>query len=102
MTSQKQSPIANEILQGNLVKLMFKLSIPSIMGILILSLNTFIDALFAGRFIGETALAGISLAMPLINIVNGFASLIGVGSASVLFILTILEFKYLDKLKLET
>jgi putative MATE family efflux protein len=84
MTSQKQSQITNEILQGNLVKLMFKLSIPSTLGILMLSLNTFIDALFAGRFIGETAFAGISLSLPLTGIVNGFALLIGVGSASVL------------------
>ncbi len=84
MTLQKQSQITNEILDGNLVKLMFKLSIPSTLGILMLSLNTFIDALFAGRFIGETALAGISLAMPLIGIINGFAFCIGVGSASVL------------------
>ncbi|MBW4569103.1 MAG: polysaccharide biosynthesis C-terminal domain-containing protein [Tolypothrix carrinoi HA7290-LM1] len=84
MTLQKQSEITNEILQGNLIKLMFKLSIPSTLGILMLSLNGFIDALFAGRFIGETALAGISLALPLISIVNGFGLLIGVGSASVL------------------
>ncbi|MGF1938046.1 MAG: MATE family efflux transporter [Nostoc sp. ChiQUE02] len=84
MTSQKQSQITNEILQGNLVKLMFKLSIPSTLGILMLSLNTFIDALFAGRFIGEAALAGISLALPFTSIINGFALLVGVGSASVL------------------
>ncbi|MBW4673815.1 MAG: MATE family efflux transporter [Desmonostoc geniculatum HA4340-LM1] len=84
MISQKQSQITNEILEGNLIKLMFKLSIPSTLGILMLSLNTFIDALFAGRFIGENALAGISLAMPLVGIINGFALCIGVGSASVL------------------
>ncbi|MUG96479.1 MATE family efflux transporter [Scytonema sp. UIC 10036] len=84
MTSPKQSQITNEILQGNLIKLMFKLSIPSILGVLMLSLNSFIDALFAGRFIGENALAGISIAMPLTSLVNGFAGLIGVGSASVL------------------
>ncbi|MFN6517011.1 MAG: MATE family efflux transporter [Nostoc sp. CreGUA01] len=84
MISQKQSQITNEILQGNLTKLMFKLSIPSIIGVLMLSLNTFFDALFAGRFIGETALAGISIALPLTSVVNGFAGLIGVGSASVL------------------
>jgi putative MATE family efflux protein len=84
MTLQKQSQVTNEILQGNLVKLMFKLSIPSILGILMLSLNTFFDALFAGQFIGTNALAGISLALPLTGIVDGFALLIGVGSASVL------------------
>ncbi|MFB2772386.1 MATE family efflux transporter [Pelatocladus sp. BLCC-F211] len=84
MSSEKQYQITNEILDGNLIKLMFKLSIPSTLGVLMLSLNTFIDALFAGRFIGENALAGISLALPLTGIINGFALFIGVGSASVL------------------
>ncbi|RAM48434.1 MAG: MATE family efflux transporter, partial [Hapalosiphonaceae cyanobacterium JJU2] len=84
MTDYQQNKITNEILQGNLVKLMFKLSIPSTLGVLMLSLNTFIDALFAGRFLGENALAGISLALPLTSIINGFALSIGVGSASVL------------------
>ena len=84
MTSQKQSQITDEILQGNLIKLMFKLSIPSILGVLMFSLNSFIDALFAGRFISETALAGISLTGPFTNIVGGFGALIGIGSASVL------------------
>ncbi len=84
MTPQQQSQITNEILQGNLVKLMFKLSIPSTLGILMFSLNNFLDALFAGQFIGETALAGITLALPLTSIAEGFSLLVGVGSGSVL------------------
>ena len=84
MSSQKQSQIADEILQGNLIKLMFKLSIPSILTVLMSSLNSFIDVLFAGRFINETALAGISLAGSFTSIVGGFGALIGIGSASVL------------------
>ena len=84
MISQKPSQIKDLILHGNLIKLMFKLSIPSILGALLLTLNTFIDALFAGRFIGETALAGISLALPFVFIVQGFADFVGTGSASIL------------------
>ena len=84
MTSQKQSQITDEILQGNLIKLMFKLSIPSILGVLMFNLNSFIDALFAGRFINETAFAGISLAGSFTSIVGGIAALVGIGSASVL------------------
>lgn len=84
MTSQKQSQLTNEILQGNLVKLMFKLSIPGILGMLLLGLNNFTDILFAGQLIGKTAVAGISLALPLTNILTGFALLVGIGSASVL------------------
>ncbi|GAA6620725.1 MATE family efflux transporter [Scytonema sp. NUACC26] len=84
MTFQKQSQLTNEILQGNLIKLMFKLSTPGILGTLLLSSSTFIDALFAGQLIGETAVAGISLTSPLTSIINGSAYLVGVGSASVL------------------
>ncbi|RCJ40882.1 MATE family efflux transporter [Nostoc minutum NIES-26] len=84
MTSQKQSQITNEILQGNLIKLMFKLSIPGILGMLFIGLNTFIDALFAGHFLGETALAAISLSIPLTSIAIVCAVAIGVGCASVL------------------
>lgn len=84
MTAQKQSQVTNEILQGNLLQLMFKLSIPGIFGMFIVGLNSFTDILFAGQFIGETAVAGISLASPLLSIIGAFASLIGVGSASVL------------------
>ncbi|MDZ8084269.1 MAG: MATE family efflux transporter [Nostoc sp. DedQUE12b] len=84
MILQKQSQIRNEILQGNLLKLMFKLSAPGILVTLLSNINAFIDALFAGQFMGETAIAGISLALPLTEIIDGFAFLVGTGSASVL------------------
>ncbi len=84
MTPQQESQVTNEILQGNLLKLTFKLSIPCTLGILMFSLNNFLDAFFAGQFIGETALAGIALALPLTGIAEGFSLLIGVGSGSVL------------------
>lgn len=84
MILQNQSQVRNEILQANLLKLMFKLSAPGIIVMLLINMNAFIDALFAGQFIGETAIAGISLALPLTAIVDGFAYLVGTGSASVL------------------
>lgn len=84
MTKDLQPNITNEILNGNLIKLMFKLSIPGILGMLLIGLNTFVDALCAGQLIGETAFAAISLAIPLTSIVIGCAMSIGVGSASVL------------------
>jgi Na+-driven multidrug efflux pump len=51
---------------------------------LLIGLNTFLDALFAGQFISETALAAISLALPLTSILVGCAYCVGVGCASVL------------------
>ncbi|MCW6050913.1 MATE family efflux transporter [Lyngbya sp. CCAP 1446/10] len=84
MTSQQQTKVTDEIQQGNLIQLMLKLSVPGILGMLLIGLNTFLDALFAGRLIGESALAAISLALPLTTIVIGCALSVGVGSASVL------------------
>lgn len=84
MTSQTKTKVTEEILQGNLIPLMLKLSIPGILGMFLISLNTFIDALFAGRLLGENALAAISIALPLTIIVVGCALLVGIGSASVL------------------
>ncbi|MEC4880321.1 MAG: MATE family efflux transporter [Scytonema sp. PMC 1070.18] len=84
MIKEQKINITNEILNGNLIKLMFKLSIPSVLGMLLIGLTTFVDALCAGQLIGETALAAISLAMPLTSIAIGVAMSVGVGSASVL------------------
>ncbi len=84
MTTQQQSKITHEILNGNLIQLMLKLTIPGILGMLLIGMNTFLDALFAGQLIGETALAAISLALPLTSIVIGCAHLVGLGCASVL------------------
>ncbi|NJM21569.1 MAG: MATE family efflux transporter [Richelia sp. SM1_7_0] len=84
MSTAQQSRITNEILNGNLVAIMFKLSIPGIIGMLLVGLNSFVDALFAGQLIGQNAFAGISLALPLTSIVTGCAVSVGVGSASVM------------------
>ncbi|MHC5729961.1 MAG: MATE family efflux transporter, partial [Nostoc sp.] len=84
MTSQKQSQMTNEILQGNLIKLMFKLVIPGMLGMLVTGLNSFINAFFAGQYIGTTAVAAISISAPLTFIIGGSAEIIGVGSASLL------------------
>lgn len=83
MTTQQESKIVREILKGNLIHLMFKLTIPGILGMLLIGMNTFLDALFAGQLIGETALAAISLALPLTSILIGCAHLVGIGCASV-------------------
>ena len=84
MSTAQQSRITNEILNGNLIAIMFKLSIPATIGMVLVGLNSFLDALFAGQLIGQNAFAGISLALPLTSIVTGCAVSVGVGSASVM------------------
>ena len=73
-----------ELISGSIVKLMFKLGIPGIIGMLVISLYSFVDAAFVGRYVGEKALGAISVAYAFTLINNGIAVLIGIGSASVL------------------
>lgn len=63
---------------------MYTMSIPAIIGMSINGVNAFVDALFVGQFIGQNALAAISLAFPLTMITNGFAAMVGIGTSSLL------------------
>ncbi|MFF2910910.1 MATE family efflux transporter [Paenibacillus sp. NPDC057934] len=74
------------ILNENLWKMMFQLSWPAIIAMVLYGLNAVIAAVFVGRYVGETALAGVSVAYPLTQISLGLGSLIGVGAGAVLSI----------------
>lgn len=74
----------NELLQESIIKLLFKLSLPAIFGMLVIGLYSFVDAIFVGQWVGENALGAISIAYPFTLINNGIAVLVGIGSASVL------------------
>ncbi len=74
------------ILNDNMWKVTFSLSWPAIIAMVLYGLNTIFDALFVGRYVGELALAGVSLAYPLTQITLGLGSLVGVGAGSALSI----------------
>lgn len=74
------------ILTGSLWKVMTDLSWPAIVAMVLYGMNSVLDAFFVGRFVGEAALAGVSVAYPLSQISVAFGSLIGVGAGSVLSI----------------
>lgn len=73
-----------DIKNDNLWKLMWTMSLPGILATIVISLNTFIDSLYIGYFIGADALAGISLVIPLTILITAVMVLIASGSASVL------------------
>lgn len=74
------------ILSENLWKVMYQVSWPAVIAMVLYGLNTVFDAIFVGIFVGETALAGVSLAYPLAQITLGLGSLVGVGAGSALSI----------------
>ncbi|NJL99379.1 MAG: MATE family efflux transporter [Synechococcaceae cyanobacterium SM2_3_2] len=66
------------------ITLVLKLAIPGILGMLTVGLKNFVDALFVGQVVGETALAAVAMTFPLGILWTSIAGLIGVGSGSLL------------------
>lgn len=76
--------IKEQLLTKKPKDLLFQLSIPAVIGMLVIGLYPLMDGIFAGHIIGEKAMGAISVAMPLTFLNNGTATLIGIGSASIL------------------
>lgn len=74
------------ILSNNLWRVMLQLSWPAVVAMVLFGLNSVLDAFFVGRYVGEAALAGVSVAYPLSQISVALGSLIGVGAGSALSI----------------
>lgn len=63
---------------------MIKLSLPAMIGMIVVGLYTFVDAIFVGQMIGSIAMTAVSVAYPFTFINNGITLLLGMGLASVL------------------
>ena len=74
----------NEFLEKEPIgKLLFKLSIPTVVAQLINMLYNLIDRIFIGHMpeIGDLALTGVGVCLPLIMLVSAFAALVSAGGA---------------------
>ncbi len=83
---QENSKQSQMILNDNLWKVMVKLTLPAIFAMVLHGLNLIFDAIFVGKFVGEVALSGVSVAYPLTQIAIGFGSMIGGGAGAYLSI----------------
>ena len=76
--------IKEQLLTKRPIDLLFQLSIPAVIGMLVIGLYPLMDGVFAGNIIGQKAMTACSVAMPLTFFNSGVSTLLGVGSASVL------------------
>lgn len=74
------------ILKGNLWKVIFDLSWPAVLAMILLGANNVLDGIFVGRLVGENGLAGISVALPPAIVIIGLGILIGSGAGNLLSI----------------
>ncbi|MBF2478166.1 multidrug efflux MATE transporter FepA [Listeria marthii] len=72
-----------EILETDSVKkIYFRYLVPSLVGMLLMSLNIVIDGIFVGHKLGGVALAGINIAVPVFTIFTAISIWIGIGAAT--------------------
>lgn len=67
-------------------KLIWKFSVPAIVGMLVNALYNVVDRIFVGNGVGSLALAGITVEYPLSLIVMAFTMLIGLGASTLISI----------------
>ena len=63
-------------------RLLLEYSIPSIIGMVMMSLYNIVDRIFIGQGVGPLAISGLALTFPLTALVTAIGTLIGVGSAA--------------------
>ncbi len=78
------SEIRDELVTKNLWRLMFKLSVPAILGQFVVGLYSLVDSIYVGQMISTDAMSAVSAASPFFLINNGVAVLLGIGSGSIL------------------
>lgn len=69
---------------NNIKKLLIKLSVPAMTGMLVMALYNIVDTIFVGRGVGTLGIAGLSIVFPVQMIVLAIGQMFGIGSASVI------------------
>jgi putative MATE family efflux protein len=65
-------------------KLLYKLSVPAIIGMMVQGLYNLVDTFFVGQYTGTLGIGGITIAFPIQMILMGIGMTIGVGGASLI------------------
>lgn len=65
-------------------KLLVKMSVPAIVGMLVNALYNLVDTIFIGRGVGTLGIGGLTVAFPVQMFIMSVAMLIGIGAASVI------------------
>jgi len=68
----------------NIKRVLFKLSGPATVGMLVMSLYNVVDTVFIGRGVGTAGIGGVAIAFPIMMIVGAIGQMIGIGGASLL------------------
>lgn len=77
---------ARQLGESSIAGLLWRFSLPAVVGMLVHSLYNVVDRVFIGRSVGSVGIAGISVAFPMMIVLMAFGMLIGIGATSLISI----------------
>ena len=77
----------SDLLHGDIKKVFWSYLLPSVGGMLGISLYVLGDTLLVGRGLGSSGLAALNLSIPIMNIYSGLGFMFGVGAATIVSVL---------------
>ena len=80
MNPEREHMLANEPVSS----LIWKLSLPATVGMLVQALYNLVDTIYIGHSVGALGIAGLSISFPLQMIIGGTGAMLGMGAASVI------------------
>lgn len=76
----------NRMGTASIAKLLAEFSIPAVIAMIVNSIYNIVDRIFIGQYVGEDALAALTIVFPVMMIIFAFAGLVGIGSAALISI----------------
>ena len=74
---------ATQLEQSSIGRMLFVFALPAIIATSATSVYNIIDRIFIGHAVGELGLAGMTIALPVMNLATAFGTLAGAGPPSV-------------------
>lgn len=71
-----------ELETGSIARLLWKYSLPTVVGLLVMSLYNVIDRILIGRVVGPEAISGLAITFPVMNLATALGVLVGAGSTA--------------------
>ncbi len=75
---------AERLGEEKISKLLWSLSLPSILGMMSISIYNIADTIFIGHAVGKLGIAGISVSLPLLMALSTFGHAVGLGGTSII------------------
>jgi putative MATE family efflux protein len=86
MSQPQESSMTKDLGIKPISKLLLKFSIPAVIAMIVNAIYNIVDRIFVGKYVGENALAGLTISFPVMMMIFAFAGLVGIGGAALMSI----------------